>query len=137
MAERNTPRRTGMIDYVEAYKVKASIKIEAGHMVMLDATGLAVPATKADNHISVGMCVATVEAGASGDTFVEARAGVFRWNNDVAGKAFTRATVGNAAYVEDSETVRTDSNSSGEKVGRVVAVDDKGAWVATGIPFLW
>ncbi|MDE0717155.1 MAG: DUF2190 family protein [Rhodospirillaceae bacterium] len=137
MAERNTPRRSGMIDYVEGYKVKASTKIEAGHMVMLDANGLAVPATKAANHIAVGRCEETVEAGATGDTFVRARTGVFRWNNDVAGKAFARAQIGDPAYVSDSETVRTDSDSSGQKVGRVIDVDDDGAWVATGIPFLY
>ncbi len=137
MVERSTPRRTGGYDYIESYKVKASTTIEAGHMVMLDANGLAVPATKAANHIAVGRCEETVTAGAAGDTFVRARTGVFRWDNDVATKTFARGTIGDAAYVEDSETVRTDSDSSGQKVGRVVAVDDDGAWVATGIPFLY
>ena len=132
MAERNTPRRTGAFEYMGSYKVKASTTIEAGKLVLLDANGLAVEGTKAANHIPVGRAEETVTAGAAGDTFVRARMGVFRWNNDVASKAFTRATIGDQAYVEDDETVRTDSASSGVVVGRVVDVDDEGAWVATG-----
>ena len=132
MAERDTPRRTGGIEYLGSYKVKASTTIEAGKMVLLDANGLAVEGTKAANHISVGRCEETVTSGAAGDTFVTARMGIFRWNNDVAGKSFARANIGDPAYVEDDETVRTDSNSSGIIVGRVVDVDGDGAWVATG-----
>lgn len=132
MPERDTPRRTGGMEYLGSYKVKASTTIEAGKMVLLDGNGLAVEGTKAGNHISVGRCEETVTSGATGDTFVTARMGIFRWNNDVAGKAFTRASIGDPAYVEDDETVRTDSNSAGVIVGRVVDVDVDGAWVATG-----
>lgn len=139
MAERDTPRRTGGYDYIEGYGVAAATTIEAGKLVMLNAAGDAVEGVKAAGHICVGRAEETVDNsdGAAGDLQVRARTGVFRWNNDVAGKAFTKATVGDAAYVEDDETVRTDTNAGGQKVGRVVAVDDDGAWVATGIPFLY
>ena len=136
MAERNTPRRTGGFEYMGSYKVKASTTIESGKHVMLDANGLAVEAVKAANHVSVGRAEDTVTAGATGDTFVRARMGIFRWDNDVAGKLFARAQIGDDAYVEDDETVRTDSNSSGVKVGKVVDVDSQGAWVATGHLYL-
>ena len=132
MAERSTPRRGGAFEYMGSYKVKASTTIEAGKLVLLDANGLAVEGTKAANHVSVGRAEETVTAGATGDTFVRARMGIFRWENDVGGKLFTRASIGDQAYVEDDETVRTDSDSSGVVVGRVVDVDSKGAWVATG-----
>ncbi len=132
MAERNTPRRTGGFEYMGVYKVKASTTIEAGKMVLLDVNGLAVEGAKAANHISVGRAEESATAGASGDTFIRVRMGIFRWNNDVAGKSFARASIGDAAYVEDAETVRTNADSSGVIVGRVVDVDDEGAWVATG-----
>ena len=132
MAERNTPRRTGGFEYMGVYKVKASTTIEAGKMVLLDVNGLAVEGAKAANHISVGRAEESATAGASGDTFIRVRMGIFRWNNDVAGKSFARASIGDAAYVEDDETVRTNADSSGVIVGRVVDVDDEGAWVATG-----
>ena len=136
MAERNTPRRTGGFEYMGSYKVKASTKIEAGKLVLLDANGLAVEGVKAANHVSVGRAEDTVTAGASGDTFIRVRMGIFRWNNDVTGKLFARAQIGDVAYVEDDETVRTDSDSNGVTVGRVVDVDTKGAWVATGHLYL-
>ena len=136
MAERNTPRHTGAFEYMGAYKVKASTTIEAGKMVLLDANGLAVEGVKAANHVSVGRAEETVKAGATGDTFVRARMGVFRWNNDVTGKLFARAQIGDLAYVEDDETVRTDSSSAGVAVGKVVGVDSQGAWVATGHLYL-
>ena len=139
MAERNTPRRSGGYDFVEAYDVAAGTMIEAGKIVMLDQQGNAVEGRKAAGHICVGRCEETVDnsSGSAGDVKVRVRTGVFRWNNDVAGKAFTKTGVGDAAYIEDDETVRTDTNASGQKVGRVVAIDSQGVWVATGIPFLW
>lgn len=148
MAERNTPRRTGMIDYVEAYDVAASTKIEAGKLVALDTSGNAVEYAKsatntANGLIVVGRCEETVDnsSGAAGDLQVRARIGVFRWDNDVATDAVTKAEIGDAVHGEDDETIRKTAVSGNAartaKVGRLVAVDSKGAWVATGIPFLY
>ena len=139
MAERNTPRRSGGYEYVEAYDVAAATKIEAGKLVMLNAGGNALEGQKAAGLICVGRCEETVDnsAGAAGDLKVRVRTGIFRWNNDVAGAALTKANIGDTVYVEDDETVRSDSNANGQKVGRLIAVDAQGAWVATGIPFLW
>lgn len=152
MAERDTPRRTGMIDYIEAYDVAAGATIEAGHMVALDSSGNAVTyAASADGtayalRSVVGRCEETVDnsAGAAGDLKVRARIGVFRWNNDGATQAerLTKAHVGQTVFGEDSETVVLDANigsgTTGERgaAGRLIAVDSDGAWVATGIPFL-
>lgn len=151
MAERNTPRRTGMIDYVEAYDVAASTKIEAGKIVALNSAGNAVEyAASADGTAYalgkvVGRCEETVDNsdGSAGDLQVRARIGVFRWDNDsTATETVTKANIGALAYGVDSETVANDANidtgTTGERgpVGLVVAVDDAGVWVATGIPFL-
>lgn len=150
MAERNTPRRTGMVDYVEGYDVAASTRIEAGKIVALNAAGNAkeyAPAAdgSAGTEIVVGRCEQTVDNsdGAAGAKQVRARIGVFRWDNDHASKAATKANIGDAVYGTDSESIQTDAHTQAggsaecTKVGRLIAVDDEGAWVATGIPFLY
>ena len=150
MAERNTPRRTGMVDYVEGYDVAAGVKIEAGKIVALDTSGNAkeyAPAANgsAGTEIVVGRCEETVDnsSGAAGAEQVRARIGVFRWNNDTTGKVATKAHIGDAVYGTDSETIQTDAHTQAggsaecTKVGRLIDVDSEGAWVATGIPFLY
>ena len=150
MAERATPRRTGGYDYVESYDVAASTKIEAGKIVALNTSGDAkeyAPAANgsAGTEVVVGRCEETVDnsSGAAGDKKVRARTGVFRWNNDTTGKVATKAHIGDAVYGTDSETIQTDAQrqaggaAEATKVGRLVAVDSEGAWVATGIPFLY
>lgn len=148
MADRNTPRRTGGYDYVESYDVAASTKIEGGKIVALDASGNAVEYAKsatntANNLTVVGRCEEAVDnsSGSAGDKKVRARAGVFRWNNDHASDAVTKAQIGDAVHGEDDETIRktavVGNAARTAKVGRLVAVDDHGAWVATGIPFLY
>ncbi len=128
-----------MIDYVAEYTVAAATKIEAGKLVMLNAAGDAVEGAKTANFITVGRAEETADnsSGSAGDIKVRVRAGVFRWNNDVAGKTVTKAHIGDAVYVEDDETIRNDNAGNAQKAGRLVEVDDDGAWVATGIPFLF
>ncbi len=150
MAERNTPRRSGMIDYVEAYDVAASTKIEAGKMVALDTSGnaaeyAAASAGSTGTAIVVGRCEETVDnsSGSAGDLKVRVRTGVFRWENDVSGKEVTKANIGDQVFGHDSETIRSDGqltaggNVEGTAVGILIAVDSEGAWVATGLPFLF
>ena len=71
----------------------------------------------------------------NGDKTVRVRSGVFRWDN-LAADAVTRAEIGDSVYVEDDHTIRKTQNGNGTKVGRLMQVDDQGAWVATGIPYL-
>lgn len=148
MAERNTPRRSGMIDYVEGYDVAASAKIESGKIVALDASGNAVEYAKSTTNTAnaltvVGRCEETVDngSGAAGALKVRARIGVFRWNNDHATDAVAKAEIGDAVHGEDDETIRKSAVAGNAqrtaKVGRLIAVDAAGAWVATGIPFLY
>ena len=147
MAERDTPRRTGMIDFVEGYEVAASTKIEAGKLVCLDASGNAVEYVKsatntANNLVCVGRCESTVDnsSGSAGDKKVLARVGVFSWKNMSTDK-LTKAEIGDAVHAEDDETARktaqTGNKARTAKIGRLISVDDDGAWVATGIPFLY
>ena len=132
-ADRRTPRYQTPDGPSARYKLKASTTIYAGSMVMLDADGLAVSATKAANHVPVGRAEHAAKSGASDDVYVECRQGVFRWKNGAAAANAIRAQeIGDKVYVEDDETVRRDQNSNGVVVGRAVALDDVGVWVATG-----
>ena len=131
-ADRRTPRYQAPDGPVSRYKLKASTTIYAGSMVMLDASGLAVPATKAANHVPVGRAEHAAKSGAADSVYVECRQGVFRWNHDVNGKDIRAQEIGDKVYVEDDETVRRDQDASGVVVGRAVALDDVGVWVATG-----
>ena len=131
-AERNTPRRTQPEGLVERYKLKASTTIHAGALVMLDASGLAVPATKAANHVPVGRAEHSAKSGAADTVYVECRQGVFRWKHDVNGKDIRAQEIGDEVYVEDDQTVRRDQDANGVKIGVATALDDVGVWVATG-----
>ncbi|WP_420585827.1 hypothetical protein [Ruegeria sp.] len=149
MNEFDTPRRTGGYEFVESYDVAASVTIKAGALVARDGDGNAVPyATTAEGTVNalvaLGRCDATADNsdGAAGDIQVRVRTGVFRWANDVSNKAVTKANIGAAVYGHDDHTIRSDARTGGNKdnaakAGRLIAVDDDGAWVATGIPFLW
>lgn len=134
MAERNTPRRTGGIDYVGSYKVKASTTIEAGKIVLLDGNGLAVEGTTKVHDACVGRAEETVTAGETGDTFVRARMGIFRWKNHAMSTA-ARTNLGAKAYVADDETVAIAALDDSIAIGRIMEVDDAGVWVATGFLF--
>ncbi|MCY4395893.1 MAG: hypothetical protein OXC10_12235 [Rhodospirillaceae bacterium] len=130
-ADRRTPRRTHPEGIVAGYKMKASTTIHAGSLVMLDDKGLAVPATKAASHVPVGRAEHPAKSGAAGDTFVECRQGIFRWDN-LAADAVAAAEVGDKVFVEDDQTIRKAANAAGVAVGKLVEIDDAGAWVATG-----
>lgn len=117
---------------VVRYKVKASTTIHQGSMVQLDANGLAIPAAKAANQRTAGMALEAAVAGASGDTFVDVRMGVFRWDN-LGADAVARADIGADVYVEDDQTIRKTQTGNATKAGRLLNVDAHGAWVATGL----
>ena len=136
-ADRDTPRLTGGFDFVHAYGMKKGDTIHAGSLVQLDAAGWLTPASKAASQVTVGRAEETVTSPASdanGDRKVRVRAGIFRWANLAANKVGI-ADIGNRVFVEDDQTIRKASNANGTAAGLLVAVDDLGAWVATGIPF--
>ena len=130
-ADRRTPRYETPDGPVVRYKLAASTTIFAGSMVMLNAAGAAVSATKATNHVPVGRAERYAKSGASDDVYVECRQGVFRWDN-LAGDALAVAEIGDEVYADDDQTVRKTQGANGVKVGVLVDVDDVGAWVATG-----
>lgn len=130
-ADRNTIARDGQIF---SYPVAAGVKIYAGSLVMLDASGNAKPGATATGQVAVGRARALADntMGAAGDISVEVEQGVFQWANSSAGDAITRAEIGDTCYIVDDQTVaKTDGTGTRSAAGKVVDVDSVGVWVKT------
>ncbi|MGK3122907.1 hypothetical protein ACCY16_02130 [Candidatus Pantoea formicae] len=127
--DRNTPFRNGELI---PQPVAAATMIYGGHMVALNASGYAVPATATAALTVLGVSdeYADNTAGAAGDVAVIVRRQkVWSFANSGA-DAVTQAMVGKSCYVVDSTTVAGTSNSDARPVaGTVVAVDADGVWV--------
>lgn len=122
--ERNTNQLTG--DYY-VLPVKAKIKIYAGTLVAIDATGYAIPATAGADLTAAGRAEETV--GGTDDAKIVVARGVFVWDNDTT-EAVTQADVGQNCYLLDDETVT--GKAEGHSVaGKVLAVTSDGVTVET------
>ena len=123
-ADRNTVRRE--IE-VRSEPVKASTKIYGGSIVMLDASGWAVPATAAVSLIPAGIATGQADnsAGANGDKNVECRFGAFKLGN---GDTITKADIGKLAFAFDDQTVKK-AAAGLSPIGTIVDVDSDGVWV--------
>lgn len=129
MSDRNTPFRNGELI---AVPVAAATMIYGGHLVGINAIGLAVPgaATAALTIFGVSDEYADNTAGAAGATSVLVRRGKAWKLANLSGDAVTQADVGKNCYVADSITVAKTSNTSARPVaGTVVAVEADGVWV--------
>lgn len=125
----NTPERDGT---TVALGVAANVRIFAGALVALTATGFATPGAVATTLKGVGRAKdeANNLGGAAGAIKVEVEKGVFRFNNSASGDAITAADIGNPAYIVDDETVAKTSGSSTRSIaGTIFDVDAKGVWI--------
>jgi hypothetical protein len=130
-ADRDTPARDGNIF---SYPLAAAVKIYAGSLVMLDASGNAKPGATATGQIAVGRAREQVDnsAGSAADLSVEIEQGVFRWGNSASTDAITKAEIGDLCYIVDDQTVAKTSGTNTRSVaGTVVDVDSDGVWVKT------
>ncbi len=130
--DRRAPRYQTPAGPRVAYKMAASTTIYGGGLVMLDATGVAKPAAKAANTTVVGVAEDRAVSGASGDTFVTVRNGVFRFGQLASDKAGL-PEIGNKVYVEDDQTVRKTQDSNAAAAGVLINVEDGDAWVRVGL----
>lgn len=114
--------------------VKADAVIYQGALVVLDASGDAMPGDTIANGATVTRGVAFQgkdnTGGADGAITVEVRRGTFRFNNSSAGDLITRAHIGDACYVVDDDTVAlTNGSSTRIAAGTIRDVDAGGVWV--------
>jgi hypothetical protein len=124
--ERNTPERSGQ---VVCDPVAAGVKIYAGALVVLDASGNAKPAITATGLKGRGRAKETVDnsTGAAGDVFVTVERGVFAFAND---GNVTRTHIGGSAYAVDDQTVApTDGTGTRSAVGIIRDLTAEGVWV--------
>ncbi|CCG07349.1 hypothetical protein [Pararhodospirillum photometricum] len=122
-SDRDTPARDGRLF---VHPVKAGVAIYAGALVMLDATGAAVPASAATTLKPAGRAAYAMTGGsADGDASVTVERGCFRWGN--AGD-ITRTHTGSAAYAVDDQTVSATATGR-SACGVIRDIDALGVWV--------
>lgn len=132
-ADRATPYREGEMF---SFGVAASVKIFAGSIVMLNATGYATKGATATGQICAGRAEEQVDntGGANGAKTIAVRAGVFQFANSAAGDLITIAEIGDNCYIVDDQTVaKTDGTATRSIAGKIVDVDSAGVWVRMGI----
>lgn len=107
-----------------AFEVASGQTATDGAIAALTATGTCRDAADAAAIKVAGVFTAVRS------TTAEIREGVFRLANS-ATNAFTRASRGAVAFVEDSATVSSDGGTNSVVAGLVVDVDADGVWVDT------
>lgn len=124
--DRNTPERDGK---TFRHPVAAATTIYGGALVMLDASGNAVPGQTATGLTPGGRAEEKVDnsGGAAGDATVTVRRGTFRFAND---GSIDRSHIGGSAYAVDDHTVAaTDGTGTRSACGTIRDVDDQGVWI--------
>jgi hypothetical protein len=124
--ERNTPERSGQL---VCDPVAVGVKIYAGALVVLDASGNAKPAVTATGLKGRGRAKETVDnsTGAAGDAFVTVERGIFAFASD---GNVTRAHINGLAYGVDDQTVApTDGAGTRSAVGTIRDLTAEGVWV--------
>lgn len=133
--DRNTPELANGGN-LQSYGAAASTILYAGALVMLNASGYAVPGAAATGQIAAGRAEGYVDnsAGANADKAVTVRRGVFRYDNSASADLITIAEIGDDCYIVDDQTVaKTDGTGTRSVAGKVVNVDSLGVWVKIGI----
>ena len=127
MEEKKTYRRGKHL----VLQVAASTTIEEGHMVAVNSSGYAVPASKAANLKAAGIAVESVSTGAGETATVTVQRGCFLLANGTGDDALGVANTLGDCYFVDSLTVGAVSTGS-SKAGRVIGFEDGGVWVEMG-----
>ncbi|USS56987.1 hypothetical protein [Pseudomonas kermanshahensis] len=126
-ADRNTPLKQTDIVVIAA---GAGVRIFAGSLIALNATGFAIPGKTATGLTYVGRAEESVDntAGADGAVSVKVhRNRAFKWAND---GTVTQARLLKLAYIVDDATVAAaDGTGTRSAAGLVVGIDSDGVWV--------
>lgn len=129
IADRNTAFRDTEI---LSMPVAASVKIFAGGILCLNASGFATPGATAANLTYFGRAEETVDnlAGVDGAKFVQVRRKkAFKWAN-LDGDLVTQADVGKTVYIVDDQTVaRSSGGDTRSPSGKVMGVSTDGVWI--------
>lgn len=126
-ADRNTPyKQTDLV----VIGVGAGVRIFAGSLIALSATGFAIPGKTATGLTYAGRAEESVDntVGADGAVSVTVyRNHAFKWAND---GTVTQARMLKPAYIVDDATVSaTDGTGTRSAAGLVVGIDSDGVWI--------
>lgn len=126
-ADRNTPLKQTDIVVIG---VGAGVRIFAGSLIALSATGFAIPGRTATGLTYVGRAEESVDntAGADGAVAVKVhRNRAFKWAND---GTVTQARLLKPVYIVDDATVAAaDGTGTRSAAGLLVGIDSDGVWV--------
>ena len=112
--------------------VKGSTTIYQGALVALDASGYAVPGSKAATLTAAGRAEETVaNTGADGEVSIRVARGVFVFDNATDAGKLTAAHVLKPCDIADDQTV-TATAEGASVAGLVIRVDDSGVAVEIG-----
>ena len=112
--------------------VKGSTTIYQGALVALDASGYAVPGSKAATLTAAGRAEETVaNTGADGEVSIRVARGVFVFDNATDAGKLTAAHVLKPCYIADDQTVTATADGA-SVAGLVIRVDDSGVAVELG-----
>ena len=112
--------------------VKGSTTIYQGALVALDASGYAVPGSKAATLTAAGRAEDTVaNTGADGEVSIRVARGVFVFDNATDAGKLTAAHVLKPCYIADDQTVTATADGA-SVAGLVIRVDDSGVAVEIG-----
>lgn len=131
--DRNTHSKAGELF---SFGVATNIKIYAGGIVMLNASGYATKGAAATGQICAGRAEEQVDntGGADAAKAVTVRSGVFKFANSSGGDAIAIAEIGDTCYIADDQTVaKTDGTGTRSAAGKIVGVDADGVWVRMGL----
>jgi len=128
-ADRNTPHKDGELI---AVPVAAAVKIYAGSLVAISATGYATPGAVATTLRYLGKAEEYVDnsAGAAGAKTVNVRRKkAFKFKNHAA-DLIVQADLNNTCYIVDDETVaKTNGTATRSAAGKVIGIDTDGVWI--------
>lgn len=128
---RNTPYRQAISLSIG---MAPNVTCHQGGMVVVDATGYAMPAKTALNLVCLGIADATVSNGATvGENAVSVRVGTYRFASAGGPDQIGQAQLGRVVYLVDDETVAaTNGTNTRSPAGVCVGIDPAGVWVALG-----
>lgn len=132
-ADRNTAQRIAR-DFSDP--MAASVKIYAGSLVVLDASGNAKPGVTGTGLVARGRAAETVDntSGSAGAKSVSVEAGTFAFASD---GTLSRANIGKTVYIVDDQTVAAgDGTGTRSAAGTLKDLEGSGstavAWVQIG-----
>lgn len=130
-----TDRPTKRRDKGQPVRKMAAVKVYAGTIVALNASGYLTNGVVATTLVDPGVAQETVDnsGGAAGDLSCRVERGVWQFANSSSTDTIGITEIGKSCYIVDNQTVaKTDGGGTRSIAGKVYDVDAQGVWVDFG-----